>query len=105
MPEPHILLTVVAGTRDAGRERGLTRRGLPETRRQDATKNRLVDGVGRDARIGQGGASRCGSEIRCFDGRKHTLECADRRPPGGYDHQSFAHCSCPRQAWLSQCNI
>jgi hypothetical protein len=83
MPEPHILLTVVAGTlmRDAARsDGGLPGRRLAEASRQHATEDHLVDRVdGRRLHPQCAALCRYGPELRRADGDER---CPGRLPIG-----------------------
>ena len=76
MPEPHILLIVVApaATRQSGADSRLARRRLAQARRQHAAHQDFVDAVGRDPRPLDGGRDRARAERR----GRHVLEVAEK---------------------------
>ena len=84
MPEPHILLMVVAAdeTAKARADGSLARRSLAQARGQHATEEDFVDGVGRNACARDGGTDGDSAELRCGEIFEVALECADGRARG-----------------------
>ena len=93
MPEPHILLTVVAGMleRNTGSERRLACRGLAEAGRHHAAEDHLVDPPRARGRRRRALPGRPRRPARCaLTGAQHALEGADRRASGGSDDECCA---------------
>ena len=89
MPEPHILLTVVAGTLSAMPAPTAAWRAGAWPRPAGSTQPKITSSTasGAKAGIGQRCPGRRGAQLRCGHGAQHALEGANRRAACGSDDE------------------
>jgi hypothetical protein len=96
MPEPHILLSVVAGHAlvEPSSERRLPGRRLALAGRQDIAHQHLIDGVGRNPAVLQRRGYRRTTQFGRGQTGELALEPGHRRPRRSSDDDGFAHLEC-----------
>jgi hypothetical protein len=93
MPDPHILVRVVAGT-ESGRPAPMTAWGrrLLDAGHQTAAEHGFVHVPAQLAEAAEGATDGGAGQLRCAEGVEAALEGTDGGAAGGNDHDGIWHC-------------